>query len=1071
MANISHRVGILFHAQDRLTGTLEKYSAKLGGLGAKEKALSQAARERAGMEEKLNALREKGAVVANRQANQQRANDRAEIRLTKEKFAINERYFAKQVAAKKTLAGIDARTRAEQRTLETQHNAQMLAQDKTFADRRIALARETGAALRAQAAETAALSRELSSLSTGDSAYARNMSANTKTRNGLSRHRDNLELRANSLGMQSLGIMSPQLSYMRSGLLDQKQEFVSSLLSSDQTRHDMLSNLRSTRTYIDAPAEGQAQMESSVLSDHAGRISGINNEITRLDKKLKLLTDIELLEEKELANGAELGAINVAANDRTAKKLALQQRVEASLVEESAIRARAAAEEVAILERRAVANNELHIAQAAAMTAKREGDAKEYAFAKKVYDAKLAQIQTLKATELRGHELSVEALSAQRAVTAGLVTEHTALVARMETELGLQVAITRAAEKAVLLTKQRAAMMASGAGMIRSGAGTVMSSAIGLGTLGYAAHHLATSAADIERQKTELRGALRNEPGAAEALIGRVARNDSRIPGGLRVSSGAQLHMLKDMIGAGMQAKEAGESLNTTAELIALNKVRNPKQNTDNMAVQLGTIYEKFGLNTAAKVTAFNSSFAKGAMVSNRLNLTSMLNMANKFAPIGRTMKLDLTDTSSYDFLLGLDPTGNRVGTQAANLLSGWARGGTNAETRAMMKAAIDGGFIKRSTRSGPMMMGKKPVIMENGKPVMLNATPDLSGLSIVGAITAVRDGILRSQGIDPKKFDAGKLSKAELAKVMQVQSKMSNAKTGDMLLKPFFDNTQTSRAKLDRERQKHAPDMFQQLATYGKQYGLKSENFLQVLKQLGAEVGTKIIPEMNKMIDQFTSLADWVRKLNKDNPELVSNLFSLLKNIGLATLAAGTATASFGLLKFTLGGLNLIALGLPSVIAKQVYAAAASSAVTGAWGMGASYGIATALRSAAVTTAWTVGIAAVGGLVGYAIGEVVKVACDKIVGREGAANDGLYNFGYHMADSAITGTPVGSVRGYRPPTGVHDQRIEIHIKAPGVHSDLVRAVAKETAKVAGRAVVNVTPRTRPTGHQTVQQH
>ena len=863
--NLVHRVGVIFHGNDRLTRHMQRVGDKFIALESKQKAWEQAQKKAGATEAQLEKLRERHA--AKREADLTRwMQMQKTASAARNKFAMNEqRLQAEMQAGWDRYYARSAAQRNEQIALWEKHNR----------------AREA---------------KELSHLKRMEAMNATHAATTARMQTALAKdhaRRDLLTKKNNTL------------------LSEGEVSNVAQRITENKARRDRLAKLRADamrQSAFDENGEGltvgKGKKRRPLTDDEKDQLAAqaarpYNKQISQIEKALAL-------DEKRLTQHAQL----VALND----KIAQQER--AILAEKD--RQRVATQKLA--SEQAAAIQELKRLQRQQYDAKMKGDNDELLRLERLHATKMANLEQQSAAQ-KAQLMQMEEINARQ--LKALETEHVArqrLILDTERQVAAENAATAAAERRALVAQRMQAWWGGSAAAMGAGAGTAMTGGMILGGVGYAGHRLSHSAAELEIQKQNLRNALRGKEHerAAETLIAQIEASDTRIPGGVRMSTKEQLEIVQDLVSSGIDWRMAGQTVAPMAQVIALARTRGRDMNKAPQHFAL--IQERLGLVDPMEVTRFYEEYAKATAVSQRLTPKYLAEFAVQASPISRLMGIDMTQMADYDFLAAADPAGGTMGRQITNALTALARGGTNARSTAMLQALADGGYFKEGVEARPARFkdvnGKwRDVLDENGDPVKMKGSFSFGHRGYMESFGILRDAMLQANNIDKDKWKKNELTQRERSTLAQFASTVFNAKTGTQFFNLLLDPVQIARYEKEQELQRKAPGLMEQLGTFDNKYGMRTQRFAVAMAELGTELGDQLLTPMGKLVTQLTEMADAARAFIKDNPKFVPMLLDGAMALGKWTLALGAAKIAFGALNFML-------LGMPKMLTDKLGAA-----------------------------------------------------------------------------------------------------------------------------------------------------
>ena len=878
--NLVHRVGVIFHGNDRLTRHMNRIGDKFIGLEAKQHAWEQAQKRAAKTE--------------------------AALEKTKQRNSARERVAVMQQMRLDHQVGV-SRTRLQQ--LEERLNDARAAGVDLLRDRQAA----------AEAAMTAAREKHARKRASLSSTYRKR------------------EERAETAHAKSLASKQVQLDkdQARRTLMQQKQvkrlgdseiERVVQRLAQNKAHEEGLQKLRAEKmanaghTLTRGPG-GEIVRTPMRVHDPTSRRADADgyrpmtvDEMRRarefaakpIDKRLQKIKGAIATDEKLLTQHAQLVELN--------KKIARQEKdIHDAKRKHEADRKKA-------FEQHKKDWRDLYRLQQQAREAQARGDQEAYARAQKLHAAKMESIeqqvaaQHTQATHAeRMHTAQMSALNAERDARKRLLDDT-------QKQVDAERAATVEMERRVQLANRLNAWWGGSAAMVGSGAGTAMTGGMILGGVGYAGHKLSHKAADFEQKVLELDQTLRAEPGWAKRLTELVLSNDSRIEGGVRMGSVHQLEILQDLVSAGVKPAEAGKMLTPMAQAVTLAQLRG--RYDKRMTMDAATVLERLGLIHGDEAAEYLDRFAQGIGVSKRLSFKYMAEFLSQVSPIARAMDIDLTNMPDYEYFAALNPAGGTSGRQIGSVLTMLARGGSNNDARAIFKNLADRGHFKWAAKPQPQFIlddnGKRvPLLDADGNQMTLPGVlsfkrEDGTSMGLVETLDTMRDAILGGLGVDHDTWVNNKMSDEQRARMNQFLNKTANAKTGVLPVATVFDPVKYKQFQQEQKLTAAAPGLAQQLAEFDGKYNMNTMRFAAALQELGMVAGQELLTPMGKLVTQLTEMADATRIFIKENPKFIPMMLE-------GALALGKWTVALGAAKIAFGGLNFMLLGLPKLLTSTV--------------------------------------------------------------------------------------------------------------------------------------------------------
>lgn len=868
--NLVHRVGVIFHGNDRLTRHMNRIGDKFIGLEAKQQAWEQAQKRAAKTEAALektkqrNSARERVAAMQQMRLDHQVGVSRTrlhqlEARLNDARAAGFDLLRDKQAAAEAAMTATREKQLAKRAALRQAYRKR---EETAEAAHNTKLAREYAQLRKAEASRDLLAAKGVTALS------------------GAQAHNAQQALVDNKARLARLHALR-QDAITRSPYTDKGKPI--------QVRDKETGKLRALN-----------QAERDALAAQKAR--PFNKQISQIEKAISL-------DEKRLTQHKQL-------RDVTEKIAQHEAAIKAATTEHATARKKAAEQHRKDL-------RELRKLQQQAREAQARGDQEAYARAQKLHAAKMESIERQLSAQ---HTQTVHAERMHTAQMSALHAERDARK-RLLDDTQKQVEAERAATvemaRRVQLANRLNAWWGGSAAMIGSGAGTALTGGMILGGVGYAGHKLSHKAADFEQKVLELDQTLRAEPGWAKRLTELVLSNDSRIQGGVRMSSLHQMEILQDLVSAGVKPAEAGKMLTPMAQAVALAQLRG--RYDKRMTMDAATVLERLGLIHEDKAAEYLDRFAQGIGVSKRLSFKYMAEFLSQVSPIARAMGIDLTNMPDYEYFAALNPAGGTSGRQIGSVLTMLARGGSNNDARAIFKNLADRGHFKWAAKPQPQFIlddnGKRvPLLDADGNQMTLPGVlsfkrEDGTSMGLVETLDTMRDAILGGLGIDHDTWVNNKMSDEQRARMNQFLNKTVNAKTGVLAVATVFDPVKYKQFQQEQKLTAAAPGLAQQLAEFDGKYNMNTMRFAAALQELGMVAGQELLTPMGKLVTQLTEMADATRVFIKENPKFIPMLLDGAMALGKWTLALGAAKIAFGALNFML-------LGLPKMLTDKLGAA-----------------------------------------------------------------------------------------------------------------------------------------------------
>ncbi len=874
--NLLHKVGVLFHAQDRLSHSLDRFGKKLTDLDAKQKMFerhqSDTARnaERAArsmirsnqgiersiekmsmaqrgyakfatssnlaVEKSLESLRMKEAAIAE-----------AKTKFRAKEFAELEKLRAKQGAHATSLVAMEAQTNANIERLHAAHNARMLEQDQAAAAKRNVAQRALQNTYIAQEKARRGGADLLSGAQLADHrlAAARHRGSIDTLVGGREAHRHNLHKVATNAGLTGL-------------------------------------------------ARERAVMGG--MNAHNREIAAaeklLKTEMTRIEGHYRLLE----LQGKEIAAQARLFELTVENANAVAKLNRLRSEGESRILQLGTERYAAA--------QRGHAADVEHIERTMALELEKNARIIE-------------ELEQQKVIKQQIHNQAMAGLQAEHVERQRLLTLRTQEFAAAERAAATELKINAYLERQALIRERtlkiRAQMSAAGAQVVGGGGGSLMSGAMGIATLGWAGHKLVGAAAENEQLDNAIRmniAGKRDGTGQlwSDVIKNRIAANRGRIPGTkMLMSTLDQKHIVDEQLGAAIAPEHAIANLPLIAMAQRYFEVRGKKPGKG-LSKDLATILERAQAFTPQQTEGVLNSIIQTGNVSSRATPKALAEILMKAAPDMARSRMNMRDFSFFDFMLAGNPSGAQAGTSLRALLDTVTRGGGNNTARFRFNDMIKKGYFQGDLGKVTTDRHGKQTFAQGAHP-----TPLLAGMSFGDVVMRLRNYALSEAGISYDDFLNNKFSNKQNMKFQNImQESVGSTKLGAAVTKTLSSPMEERRRIEDRHRFYSTGGMRGTRQGQEGMYAENYQNFLQATKELKLVVGVTLLPEMTKLIQNLTTMTLRMTEFSRANPGVLSLVFNTLKWIALAKIANG------------------LALGIPSAIIRGLSGAAIGAAANG---------------------------------------------------------------------------------------------------------------------------------------------
>lgn len=616
--DLTHRVGVVFHASDRLTRTLDKYAEKYTGLEKHQKAVEAGTRSIGKQEEALARARARHAA-AEQQADMQRVRmNRAmmasrtalknlEERALKEQQELWNQYYAKVTAATERQAALERTQKADRLALEAKFQSQMTALSEKAATQRAAY----------------------------DAKVA-----------GMNQQRTALIRRA---GMSEAAVLA------QGGILSQGG-YRSAVMRRTELEAQMQTLGRAKRAlyeqvYATAIAEGAQTTVAEATARNAaarayGRATGdVRSELAPIERRIEAHERLVELDHKRV----------------------LLERQHTEQLEASATRAI----ELEAQQKRALA--ELTAAQKELAAARLKADEDELLRAERIFQEKTEQHEKLIAQK---QELATADAEIHAKTLANLQAESTARMEALSTaeeQLATEEALTAA-------TQRRAAILAgirSAMGHVSAGFGMMLGGAMGLAVLGWGAVHMAHEADSNQRLKTDLAMSIYGQRTSkartsklwSDMLTAQVVANNARVPGlhGVAMDQNEQLNAVLGLVSSGIKPGESSKIL--TPMLQMLSYARNKGDKSSTLESDLAKVYEITGVRTLQDAERLNNALVRSIATSKYMSVRAYRDIVLPGAQMMRGAGMTF-DAASMDFLNSVFKTPATTGTQLDGFIS-----------------------------------------------------------------------------------------------------------------------------------------------------------------------------------------------------------------------------------------------------------------------------------------------------------------------------------------------------------------------------------------------------------------
>lgn len=987
MLNLVHKVGVLFHANDRLSRHMDGIADRFVKLEERQKVFEKSQKNIERLNDQVGASFTRLAKTESRADLQMMQSQKAlwaqrqgivnaTMRQEQQRNAFGRQQFEKQVAAERKLLEIEVDRRTKVAALDAKYATQREAEQ-------------------ARAVRTAATaSTQLRNLALRESAIIRG---------GLSA----------PLNMGSRAVIMDRIQTRRSEIGVLEQERNRRMLVAAQSA---LPGITSTNLMVDrfgAPTVTAVGASETALNRarEMARVAAAAE--TRSIRSLQTLMKAD---EQRLEQSHKLAAIQ-SEQARTQQRMAAESTASAARLNQ--------------LNRVRLANlAEINTAQQLLASATANNDRAAMERSQVLYEEKRDYNERLIEQQRIAYEAdsaihtrrmhNIEAEARARSTELRISQVELRMEQRREAILAREVA----------LRKQMSSMFGTSAGLVGSGVGTLLGAGFGGAILAGGAYHLSKEAAGVDTRELDLRMALKSKPGLFDSLMTGIAGRNLMMPGGFRMSEKEQVSILQDMIASGINPKHAEGNLLAIAPLLRLSQLRaesrGGKVDEESFVKDLSFSFERMNLQTPESINTAAQRIAQGMAVSGgKMNPKFMKDYLTKFSPFARQMKLNLSDVPTMEFAATAFPSGGQASTEFAGVFSMLARGGTNEVAKTLFKAMVQSKLLQYSAKPTPIRDLQGHIVLDsNGKSKMLPGVFDFAGKTPIAALRGVIENLGRLAHISKSDLLAGNLNKEQTGRMSQYLTTAFPAMRGGKLVSILADPAMIKRVFQEQQLTKGAPNLTAQLRAYAETQGFKVKNLAAELEQLGTVVGRQLSPHIQRLIDQSASWAKWLREILHDHPGAINNLATFAKIVVGIGVAAGLAKIGFG-------GLNFVMLGLPALFGKKVLGGIASTIASNATAARIGFAMTSVLsRGIAVVAVGTLGLA-----LGMKIGEMFRNAIDSATG--GKFSSKLYDLGYNlMPDGQKYPTRVPRVRrlpGGLPVNGLHT--LPGGLPATGLHT------------------------------------
>lgn len=434
--------------------------------------------------------------------------------------------------------------------------------------------------------------------------------------------------------------------------------------------------------------------------------------------------------------------------------------------------------------------------------------------------------------------------------------------------------------------------------MASSGAGNLMGGLMGVAMAGYVGHHLVKKGAEEQMLQRKMKLNIygkKDKDGRlwSDVINERITNNAGRIPGTkLNVSTVEQRHIIDEQLGAAIAPENAIKNLVPIAK--AQRYFQMNGKEVKGLASDLATILERTGAMDEKDTIKILDQIVRSANVSSRFTPKAVREILIASSGRMRSMKMDMSDFSLFDYLLAGDPSGSRNATQYSGMLEVLSRGGMNDTARAMFGKMFKSGTFK-SYQAAPFKNKK-------GKTVTPALTPILADLTPMEVVNRVRDFVLKEAKVDKKKFMSNKISNEERAALSNVMGTLFPAMRGSRMMQTMTNPVEVLRA-LEEQHKKNTTlglDGSVNAGTNDDQYNNAVLDAKEAFHQLEIELGKNLLPTMTGFMRTVSGLSMTLADVARNNPWIAQGGMMAGMGVGGALALGGTAKIA----GWALGGL-----------------------------------------------------------------------------------------------------------------------------------------------------------------------